>query len=29
MRFPVEQDYPPLIYKHQFIPPKEMTADPK
>jgi arylsulfatase len=29
MRFPVEQDYPPLIYKHQFIPPKEMMADPK
>jgi arylsulfatase A-like enzyme len=28
-RFPVEEGYPPLIYKHQFIPPKEMVKDSK
>ncbi len=28
-RFPVEAGYPPLIYKRQFVPPKEMMADPK
>lgn len=28
-RFPVEEGYPPLINKHQFIPPKEMMAEPK
>jgi arylsulfatase A-like enzyme len=29
MRVPVESDYPPLIYKRQFVPPKDMLADPK
>ena len=29
MRVPVESGYPPLIYKRQFVPPKEMMADPK
>jgi arylsulfatase A-like enzyme len=29
MRVPVESGYPPLIYKRQFVPPKEMLADPK
>jgi arylsulfatase len=29
MRVPVEAGFPPLIYKRQFIPPKEMLADPK
>jgi arylsulfatase A-like enzyme len=29
MRVPVEGGYPPLIYKRQFVPPKEMMADPK
>ena len=28
-RVPVEAGYPPLIYKRQFVPPKEMLADPK
>jgi arylsulfatase A-like enzyme len=28
-RFPVEAGYPPLIYKKQFVPPKEMMAEPK
>ncbi len=29
MRVPVESGYPPLIYKRQFVPPKDMMADPK
>jgi arylsulfatase A-like enzyme len=29
MRVPVEAGFPPLIYKKQFIPPKDMMADPK
>ena len=29
MRVPVDSGYPPLIYKRQFVPPKEMMADPK
>jgi arylsulfatase len=28
-RFPVEDGFPPLIYKRQFIPPTNMLADPK
>jgi arylsulfatase len=28
-RVPVEAGFPPLIYKQQFVPPKEMLADPK
>jgi arylsulfatase len=28
-RFPVEAGFPPLVYKRQFVPPKEMMADPK
>jgi arylsulfatase len=28
-RVPVEPGYPPLIYKRQFVPPKDMMADPK
>jgi arylsulfatase len=28
-RFPVEGGYPPLLYKRQFVPPKDMMADPK
>ena len=28
-RFPVEAGYPPLLYKKQFIPPKDMLAEPK
>ena len=28
-RFPVEAGFPPLIYKRQFVPPKELMADPK
>jgi arylsulfatase len=28
-RFPVEAGYPPLIYKRQYVPPKEMVAEPK
>jgi arylsulfatase len=27
-RFPVEPGYPPLIYKRQFVPPAELTAEP-
>ncbi len=29
MRVPDEAGYPPLLYKRQFVPPKEMLADPK
>jgi arylsulfatase len=29
MRVPDDTGYPPLIYKRQFVPPKEMVADPK
>ena len=29
MRVPDESGYPPLIYKRQFVPPKDMVADPK
>jgi arylsulfatase len=28
-RFPVEAGFPPLIYRQQFVPPKDMMADPK
>lgn len=28
-RVPVDAGYPPLIYKRQFVPPKDMLADPK
>jgi arylsulfatase len=28
-RVPDDPGYPPLIYKQQFVPPKEMMADPK
>ncbi|MGB3427330.1 MAG: arylsulfatase [Burkholderiaceae bacterium] len=28
-RVPVEAGFPPLIYKRQFVPPKDMLADPK
>ncbi|MBP2683888.1 MAG: atsA 12, partial [Deltaproteobacteria bacterium] len=28
-RVPVDPGYPPLIYKRQFVPPKDKTADPK
>ena len=28
-RFPVEVGYPPLLYEKQFVPPKDMMADPK
>jgi arylsulfatase len=28
-RVPDDPGYPPLIYKKQFIPPKDMVADPK
>jgi arylsulfatase A-like enzyme len=28
-RYPVEDGFPPLIYKRQFIPPTNMLADPK
>jgi arylsulfatase len=28
-RVPVDPGYPPLIYKRQFVPPKDMVADPK
>jgi arylsulfatase len=28
-RVPDDAGYPPLIYKKQFVPPKEMVADPK
>ncbi|HUL96916.1 MAG TPA: arylsulfatase [Usitatibacter sp.] len=29
MRVPDDPGYPPLLYKRQFVPPKEMLADPK
>ena len=29
LRVPVEEGFPPLIYKRQFVPPKELIADPK
>jgi len=29
MRVPDDPGYPPLIYKRQFVPPKDMMADPK
>ncbi|MBX7109313.1 MAG: arylsulfatase [Chitinophagales bacterium] len=28
-RFPVDEGYPPLVNKRQYVPPKEMMADPK
>jgi arylsulfatase len=28
-RVPVDDGYPPLLYKKQFVPPKDMMADPK
>ena len=28
-RFPVDAGYPPLLYERQFVPPKDMMADPK
>jgi arylsulfatase A-like enzyme len=28
-RVPVETGFPPLIYKRQFVPPKDLLADPK
>jgi arylsulfatase len=28
-RVPVDTGFPPLIYKRQFVPPKDMMADPK
>jgi arylsulfatase len=28
-RVPVDAGYPPLVHKKQFVPPKEMVADPK
>jgi arylsulfatase A-like enzyme len=28
-RYPVDAGFPPLIYERQFIPPKDMMADPK
>jgi len=28
-RVPVDAGYPPLIYEQQFVPPKDMLADPK
>jgi arylsulfatase len=28
-RVPVDTGFPPLIYKQQFVPPKDMMADPK
>jgi len=28
-RVPVEAGFPPLIFKRQFVPPKDMMADPK
>jgi arylsulfatase len=29
VRLPDDAGYPPLIYKRQFVPPKELVADPK
>ena len=28
-RVPVDPGYPPLIYKRQFVPPEDMTAEPE
>jgi arylsulfatase len=28
-RFPVDAGYPPLLHRRQFVPPKDMMADPK
>jgi arylsulfatase len=28
-RVPVDTGFPPLIYKRQYVPPKDMLADPK
>jgi arylsulfatase len=28
-RVPDDAGYPPLTYKRQFVPPKDMVADPK
>jgi arylsulfatase len=28
-RVPVDAGYPPLVYKQQFVPPKDMIAEPK
>ena len=28
-RTPVDPGYPPLIYKRQFVPPKDMVVEPK
>jgi arylsulfatase len=28
-RVPVDAGYPPLVYKQQFVPPKDMLAEPK
>jgi arylsulfatase len=28
-RFPVQEGYPPIINIRQFMPPKEMMAEPK
>jgi arylsulfatase len=28
-RYPVQEGFPPLIYKRQFVPPTNMLADPK
>jgi arylsulfatase len=28
-RVPVDPGFPPLVYKRQFVPPKDMLADPK
>jgi arylsulfatase len=28
MRVPVEAGFPPLIYKRQFVPPKDMMSEP-
>jgi len=29
MRVPDDSGYPPLLYKRQFVPPKDLVADPK
>ena len=29
MRVPVDDGFPPLIYKQQFVPPKDLVAEPK
>jgi len=29
LRFPVEEGYPPLVNKRQFVPPQDMMASPK